>query len=200
LIIQNGRKKIESITGPGGCSSCSGNKLPIRYAYDSEFRKIEEEYVNGTINTFELFTEHGDPQKITYALGTPEERVINYVYHPELGTKLTRSEDSVLSPGNNKVTTWDYDDPTDPADTSTANENPTRLLYRAIESGYTVDASNNIVMYEDITTFTYNSKGQVLTINGALPGDLDITTLTYDPITSDLLSLTQPLIGGSVTA
>ncbi|PQP33701.1 hypothetical protein C6A37_11580, partial [Desulfobacteraceae bacterium SEEP-SAG9] len=92
-----------------------------------------------------------------------------------------------------KVTIWDYDDDGN----ATPNENPTRLVHKKIEQGFTKDITGNVVPYEYITTYTYNSKGQVLSINGPQPGDSDITAFTYDPGTGDRLSVTPPLVGAT---
>ena len=53
-------------------------------------------------------------------------------------------------------------------------------VYRVRSDGVTLDT---------ISTYTYNSKGQVLTSTDATNA---ITTYAYDPVTSDLLSVTYP--------
>jgi RHS repeat-associated protein len=66
-----------------------------------------------------------------------------------------------------------------------------------VEKGFTKDISGTIVPYEYNTAFTHNGKGQVLSINGPLPGNQDTTSFAYDASTGDLLSITRPLIGSS---
>jgi hypothetical protein len=80
---------------------------------------------------------------------------------------------------------------------SYSNENPTHLIYRVIEKGFTKDISGTVVPYEYITSFTYNGKGQVLSINGPLPGNGDSTSFAYNATTGDLLSITRSIIGST---
>ena len=47
------------------------------------------------------------------------------------------------------------------------------------------------------TTYTYNARGLVETVDGPLPGSGDTTTYAYDPVTGDLVSTTNAL--GHVT-
>ncbi len=61
---------------------------------------------------------------------------------------------------------WDYDDPSADGDTDTPNENPTNLIYRMILQGFTHNDSGSVIALEQITTYTYNDKGQVLSVNG----------------------------------
>ena len=125
-------------------------------------------------------------------MSTPEESIITYTYQPNINVPLGRTEESVLGSGN-KVTIWDYDNDYN----TTPNENPTGLLSRIIEQGFTKDTGTNIIPYEYITIFTYNGKGQVLSIDGPLPGNGDTTSLSYDTPTGDLVSITRPLIGST---
>ena len=52
-----------------------------------------------------------------------------------------------------------------------------------------------MIPYEYVTSYTYNSKGQVLSIDGPLAGNSDLTTFTYDATTGNVLTVTQPAIG-----
>ncbi len=181
--------EVTSITGPGGCQSCAGDQ-PIRYAYDEQLNVTEEEYANGTINQFQDYDERGNPGTVILAAGTTEENTITYTYHPEINHPLTMTKTSVLGIGY-KVTIWDYDN-----DGNTIpNEAPTRQVSRIIEQGYTTDSQGAIVPYEYITAYQYNANGQVVSIDGPLAGTQDLTTLSYDPATGDLLSVTQPVVG-----
>jgi RHS repeat-associated protein len=188
----NGRKRVSAISGtiPGGAPYSSSNA--VSWIYDTSMRLTEVEYAGGTINQYQNYDSKGNPGTISLAYTTPEERTITYTYHPDMNVPLTRSEASVLGSGS-KETIWDYDDDYDPI----PNEEPTNLLSRIIEKGFTKDASNTIVSYEYITSFTYNSKGLVLSIDGPMPGSGDTTSFTYDPTTGDLLSITRPLIGAT---
>jgi RHS repeat-associated protein len=184
--------KVTSIAGPGGCQSCAGEG-PIRYAYDGQSNVIEKEYANGTIHKYSNFDAKGNPGTVILAFGTPEQRTVYYTYHPKTSATLTRKELSTLATSGNdiyKETIWDYDDDYN----STPNESPTLLVSRIIEKGYTKNSNGEVVVHLDqITVFQYNSKGQVTSVDGPLPGTQDYTSYAYDPVTGDLLSITPSL-------
>jgi YD repeat-containing protein len=153
-------------------------------------RVIEVEYRGGAIYQYQDYDDRGNPGTVRLAVGAPEEKVITHTFHPEMNVRLSSTEVSVLG-GSNKVTIWDYDNDYD----AIPNESPTRLLSRIVEQGLTKNLSGDVISYEYITTFTYNSKGQILTIDGPLAGSNDMSTFAYDTVTGDLNSLTRPLIG-----
>ncbi len=144
----------------------------------------------GEVNQYLNYDERGNPGTVILGAGTPEQRTVTYTYHPVIDAPLTRTEPSVLTTGN-KVTIWDYDSDYN----DIANENPSSLLTRIIEQGYTKNTTGTIVPYEFITTFTYNPKGQVLTVDGPIEGTSDVTEFTYDPANGNLVSITRPLVG-----
>lgn len=182
--------KVTAIAGPGGCTTCAGGK-PIRYAYDpATLNLFEEEYANGRIDKYANYDSRGNPGTIIQAFGLPEAVSIIYTYHPELNAPLTKTVPSVLA-ADSKQTVWDYDDDGN----STPNETPTKLVHRLIEKGYTKDALGAVVPYESITTYQYNTKGQVVSIDGPLAGPQDIVSYTYNSTPGDLATITQPLIG-----
>ncbi|MCK4788719.1 MAG: RHS repeat protein, partial [Desulfobacteraceae bacterium] len=174
-----GRKRVTALQGTPNAPYTDSNV--VRWVYDDDLRLIETESANGTVNRYQDYDERGNPQTVKLAVGTPEEKVITYAYHPALNIPLSRAEVSVLTPGN-KVTTWDYDDDYDPI----PNENPTRLLSRIVEQGFTQDSSGISVPFYYITTVTYNAKGQVVSIDGPLPGSDDTTYFIYENVTGDL--------------
>jgi RHS repeat-associated protein len=190
----SGRNRVSAIiNGPGGAGAFPwSTSNAVSWIYDEDMNPLEVEYSGGTINQYLYYDERGNPQAIKLALGEDEQRVIDYTYHPDMNTPLTRTEPSVLGSGD-KQTIWDYDDDYD----STPNEAPTALVSQIIEKGYTRDEAGSTVTYEYITTFNYNSKGQVLSIDGPLPGTGDITSFSYDPANGDLLSITRPVIGAT---
>ncbi len=184
----NGRNVITDITGEDGCASCGGGI--VRYGYDDEKRVNEVEYSNGRIDTFSDFDDNNRYQTKIQALGTTNQRTILYTYHPDTEDYLSITEESVWGTGN-KTTVFDYDDDGD----DTPNEDPTPLMYRKIESGYTYDSVESILPYEYITEYTYDSAGRVTEIDGPLDGDSDTVSFTYDSVTGDLLTETLPLLG-----
>jgi RHS repeat-associated protein len=187
-----GRKRVSAITdGTGGAGSFPySDSNIISWIYDVNMNPTELEYPSGIINQYLDFDERGNPATIKLAFGEDEERDIYYTYHPYINTPLTRTEDSVLGTGD-KETIWDYDNDYD----TVSNENPTSLISRIVEKGYTKNESGTLISYEYVTTYTYNTKGQVLSINGPLSGTSDTTTFTYNSTTGNLLTVIRPIIG-----
>ncbi|MCG2747914.1 MAG: DUF6531 domain-containing protein, partial [Desulfobulbaceae bacterium] len=181
--------RITDITGPGGCTSCAG-EMPVHYVYDDQLNVTEEVYANGAIKRFLDYDASGKPGTVVLAAGTTEERTIHYTYHPETDEQMTRIEPSVLGSGN-KETIWDFDDDYD----DIPNENPTSLVSRLVEKGFTRDNTGAVVSYEYVTTYHYNTKGQLVSGDGPVAGTADTTTFTYDPETGDLLTVTRPAVG-----
>jgi YD repeat-containing protein len=95
---------------------------------------------------------------------------------------------------NHLIDTWGYDDDNN----SVPNENPTRLIARILEKGFTHDTSSAVAPYEYITLLTHNAKGQLLSVDGPRPGAGDTTSLDYDAQNGNLLSIMRPLIGATV--
>jgi RHS repeat-associated protein len=184
----DGRKRVTAMSGIGNAQYSENNA--VGWEYDTEMRLTEVEYKGGTINQYQDYDERDNPGTVKLAVGTPDERVILYTYHPDINVPLTRTEASVLV-GGNKVTVWDYDDNYD----AVPNENPTHLLSRIIEQGFTKNPAGSIIPYEYISTFTYNTKGQVLSIDGPKQGTDDTTSFAYNSQKGNLLSITSPLIG-----
>lgn len=187
------RKQVTEIEGPV-CITCGENIVRMEYNDDSLLTL--KEYANGREDHFQDFDSNGNAQTEILAAGTSEERVITYTYS-QYNLVLTRTETSVLGTGN-KQTIWDYDDDYN----DITNENPTTLLSRKIEKGYTRDISGSIAPYEYITTYYYqpvinpnDSRGLLSSVDGPRPGIDDMTTYTYYPTTGDLKSITQPEIG-----
>jgi len=189
--IINGRKMITAVSQTGSCSSCSADA--VRYVYDTQRRVIEKELTNGRIDKYQDYNTQDRYQTEIQASGTSNERIFYYTYHPNTGNYLTITEKSILGPTYSKQTIYDYDNDGN----SIPNENPTTQVYRQIEKGYTKDQSGSVVPYEFVTLFTYNAKGQVLTVDGPKTGDQDKVTYTYYA-NGDLQSITQPLIGTTV--
>jgi len=183
------RKRLTVLQGNAVAPYTSSNA--IRWAYDDNMRLIEVEYANGSINHYQDYDERGNPGTVKLASGSPEERTITFTYNPDMNVPLTRTEASVLQPGGNKVTIWDYDDDYD----DVPNEDPASTLSRIVEQGYTRDVSGAAIAYEYVTNITYNGKGQVLSVDGPLAGAGDLTSITYDSVSGDLVTVTRPHIG-----
>lgn len=146
------RKRVTGMQGPAGAPYSDSNA--IRWVYDTSMRLTEVEYAGGTINQYQDYDDRGNPGTVKLAVGTSEEHTFTYTYHPDMNRAMSRLEASVLGSGD-KFTIWDYDDDYN----ATPNENPTGLISRIIEQGFTKNLSGGIIPYEYITTFTYNARG-----------------------------------------
>jgi len=194
-----GRLLITDVDGPG-CPSC-GAAGEMSYVYDPDNQNLLSS-TDGE-NNVTIYSNHddfGQPWTTTEAYGSPEQRIVNYTYHPTLpGVMTIRSPGSVLNPGGPTFKAHDYDDPDDPADNpDSPNENPTLLLHRHIELGYTKRVSDGTVYgLKKITRYHYNGFGQVTEIDGPRGDVTDTIGFAYDEVTGDLLSRTEPLSGST---
>ncbi|MFZ0449299.1 MAG: DUF6531 domain-containing protein, partial [Desulfatiglandaceae bacterium] len=186
--VLNGYKAFTEKNGGIPCLNCGGNVVSKKY--DSELRLTEVQYANGLKYQFDDFDSRGNARIFRIQPGTPEGKTIVRTFHPEIRAKLSQSEPSVLGAGD-KVTIWDYDDDGN----AVPNENPTQLPHRKIERGFTWDTSGNVISFEFISTFSYDGRGHILTIDGPQPGTEDTTTFSYDDLTGNLLSVTRPVVG-----
>jgi YD repeat-containing protein len=182
-----GRKRVSSMQGLASAPYTDSNA--IGWVYDEQMNLIEVQYANATIDQYLDYDTRGIPWTVVLAAGETEDRTVTYTYHPDMNVVLTRTEPSVLGAGS-KVTIWDYDDDYD----TTPNENPTNLVSRIVEQGFSNNTVGQTVAYEYVTTYTYNAQGQVLTIDGPRTDVSDVTTFTYYS-NGDLESVTYPLIG-----
>lgn len=185
-----GQTRVTAMQGPAAVPYADSNL--VRWAYDLDLNLTEVEDARGRIDQYQSYDSRGNPGVIVLASGTPDARTINLTYHPEMNVLLSRSETSVLG-GGNKVTTWDYDGDGD----TVSNEDPGSLVSRMLESGFTRDLAGALVSYDTITTYTYDDKGQIQSIDGPKDGSADTTTISYDIETGNLLSVNQPIIGSA---
>ncbi len=182
------RKRVTAMQGKAGPPYADNNV--VRWRYDKNLNLVEVQYGKGTIFQYQNHDSRGNPRTINLAADTTDQKIINYTYHPRMNVILTRSEASLLGSGS-KVTTWDYDDDYDP----TPNENPTNLVSRVVEQGFTKNAAGHAVAYEYVSTYTYNPRGQLLTIDGPRSGTDDLIEMRYAPATGNLNEITEPHIG-----
>ena len=193
-----GRKKITHTTKPSGCTSCSDGIYETEFDESTGF-PTQREYFNGRIDSYQDYDENNNPQTMVVAQGSDDEKTVFKTYHTDLSTPLTITEKSLFAdisnPDREKVTIYDYDDPSDVSDTDIPNENSTFLIYRTIEKGFTMDNTATIVSYEYISRYSYNSQGQITQIDGPLPGISDTIDFVYDVVTKDLLTITHPVTG-----
>jgi RHS repeat-associated protein len=193
LAMINNKKHITTVNGPVNCRGCG--KDVVRYGHDEQGWVTEIEYVNGRIDQYAYYDARGNAHTEILDAGGLNEVTVQYDFHPTLNQPLRRTQTSVLGSGD-KETIWDYDDDGN----DTPNENPTSMVHRLIERGFTLDASGSTVPYEYITSMTYNAKGQVTAINGPRPGDDDAVSYCYDSTTGNLAAMTQPHVGTTAFA
>ncbi len=173
-IIQ-GIALSQSVTGPG-CSAC-GNR-DVEYSYDdTTLNLLSKTDGNGVTTQYGNYDSWGNAQTVTQASGLSEERTITRTYDPELN-KITSITQSSTMPGQNKVTTYTYDQQGN--------------LLSTTEAGF---ANGSPVTR--IITYTYNAHGQITRIDGPRTDLNDITTFTYDDM-GNLASVTKPLSGSTV--
>ena len=157
LEVTNGVAKVSSYTGPG-CSSC-GSDIGSEYFYDD--RQLLTSIVDARGNTTSYtYDSLGNKLTETKAVGTTEEYTTTFTYDASLNKVDSITVPSVSNSGQNKVTSMTFD--------LTGN-----LLTRT-EAGY-----SGTTAVTRTTTYTYDTYGRVLTIEGPRTDVSDTVTLTY---------------------
>ena len=158
LDVLHGIVRVGSYTGPG-CSTC-GSTSDTSYLYDSRLRVTESTDGRGGVTTY-TYDDSGNKLTKTVATGTALEKTTTYTYTAENRLESTTVE-SIAGPGQSHVVTNSYDD-------------SGNLLTRT-ETGFSGTQS-----ISNVTTYTYNSIGQITSIDGPRTDVNDVTTLTYYP-------------------
>ncbi len=167
---------LNLITEIEGCSGCKG--LHKRFEYSPRLDLIS---VTSIVDGKEITTkyDYDDPEipweqlgevvQKTEALGLPEERITKYLYtqdssHPIWTAKIEETKSSVLVPKKNTTLTHKYD----------LDGN----LSFTEKTGYTVlNGKPTLKTYR--TSYTYNSLGQPIKVNGPRSDIPDITKYEY---------------------
>jgi RHS repeat-associated protein len=168
-----GIPRVQHIDG-SGCSSCTGIRMAYDYDKDT-FALIQTIDRRGIVTDFTRDA-RGNILTKKEASGKPLERTTTYTYHPSFNLVATITVESVANPGQSKVTSFSYD----------ANGNLTSKTV----SGYI-----GSTQHQYTTTYGYNSFGQLTMVDGPRTDVSDIITYSYDAVTGDPLSVTQPLAG-----
>jgi RHS repeat-associated protein len=161
------------------------------YIRDSNMWITREEYLENigtisapttTLRTAMNFTydTKGNTLAKTEAQGTAIEKTTTWTYDPTYSRVLTETVKSVVNPAQNKVITNTYD-------SNTSN------LLSVNEAGLLGDGTP----YSSTSTYTYDSNGRILTIDGPRTDVSDITTYTYD-VNGYLASTHQPIVGSTL--
>jgi len=146
-----------AISGPG-CASC-GTGTNESYLRDAYLNKTQITDGDGNV-TKQTFDAWGDVLTRTEAFGTALQRTTTYTYDPSYHFLTTVTVPSVDTGGQNRVESYAYD----------ASGN---LLTENL-SGY-----SNGSAFSYTTTTTYDSHGQVLTVDGPRTDVSDVTTYAY---------------------
>ena len=171
-----GIPRVRQITG-GGCSSCTGIRRAYDYDKDSfALIQVTDRWGAGVVTDFTRDA-RGNILTKKEASGTDLERTTTYTYHPTYNLVETITVESVANPPEDKVTTFSY------------NPSNGDLMTKTVR-GYI-----GTTQYEYTTTYGHNSFGQLTMVDGPRTDVNDITTYTYDELTGDLLSMTQPHVG-----
>ncbi len=161
LEARHGIALVRSMTGPG-CSSCDSDNN-TEYVYNSRFQEVQVRDGNGHATLYE-YDEHGNRTRMTEAAGSSLARTTSWEYAPGTNRVTTITRPSVSAPGKNTVIAITYD--------MAGN-----LLTRT-ETGFSKSAS-----ISRTTTYTYDTHGRVITIDGPRTDTEDITTFSYYPNT-----------------
>ncbi|MFH2122379.1 MAG: hypothetical protein ABIJ50_02705, partial [Pseudomonadota bacterium] len=151
--------RILSTTG-AGCASCSADNT--NYTYTSR-RQIETKADALGHKTSYTYDTSGNTTTITKAFATPLASTTTKTYGPVTNQIATISKPSVANPGQQTITTMTYD----------THEN---LLTRT-QSGF----SGTTAITATTTTYTYNSYGQITSIDGPRSDVNDTVNFTYYP-------------------
>jgi len=157
LNVANGIAMVDTMAGPG-CSSC-GDNANTKYLYDNRLQVVEATDASG-VKTTSTRDASGNKTSVTKAAGTPLASTTTYTYDPATNQPATITRPSVANPGQQTVNTMTYD----------THGN----LLNQQRSGYSGTTAINAT-----TTYTYNSYGQIATIDGPRADVTDTATFTY---------------------
>ncbi|HEY9199455.1 MAG TPA: RHS repeat-associated core domain-containing protein [Gammaproteobacteria bacterium] len=105
--VQLGVALVTDITGPG-CSTCgTGN---TSYNYDPANNNLLSKTENGVTTQYGDYDSKGQYGYKIEAVGTPQQRRTDYTYDARFYHKITTITEPSVAPGQNKVTTYTYDD------------------------------------------------------------------------------------------
>jgi len=157
--VTHGIGRVKSVSG-SGCGSCLSD-LGREYQLNDRLLVESSTDAMGNVSTY-TYNERGNIVTKTEAAGTPLQRTSTYTYHSDYNLITSISRQSTSNPGETTVTTFIYD--------TSSN------LMERTETGF---SGSSPVMRT--TTYTYNSLGQITTIDGPRTDVADVTTFDYYP-------------------
>jgi len=160
-LDKNGLPAITKITGPG-CSSC-GSSGNASYTYQAlGAPNVTSNTINGLTTNYGNYDANGNYGFKELAVGTPEQRRIDYTYDPRFYSKVTSKTEPSVAVGQSKVSIYVYDN----------FGNLTSLTI----NGFTPTGTP----VSRTTTFTYNGPlNQLSQVDGSRLDVSDITTIDY---------------------
>ncbi|ACM22012.1 RHS repeat protein [Geotalea daltonii FRC-32] len=176
---------------PSKVTDTFGNET--RYTRNDKTWILREEYWENTgtpatpnlvLKTANDFTydDKGNILTETRGSGSAVAKTASYTYHPTFGRLVTKTMKSAVNPLQDSVLTYAYD--------GTGN------VSSSTETGLSGDGTS----YTYTTSYEYDIHGHVTRIDGPRTDVEDVTTFTYDPVTSNRLTMTEPLIGTTTYA
>ena len=199
--------KIISVTGGGG----PGVEVPFSAAsfYTTSGGTPLNRWktttdANGYKTLYQGYDPQGRPAAVTEGwddlndddvldTGEPYARRREYEYHPSLDRETVVRETSSISGAMDLVTTYDYDNPAAPGDTTAPNEAPTSLLQRVLVEGLTLDANGSPASFSDETVFTYDTSNRLSATAGPRPEQY--TEIDYDATSGSRSAIRRHLNG-----
>jgi RHS repeat-associated protein len=161
------------------------------YAWNANAWITYQDYLEntGTVDSPDLmlrnaatytYDSQGNVLTKTVAVGYPLETTTTYTYHPTFNKIATETVKSVVTPAQNRVTTYSYN----PSTGNLQSVNVSGLLNPTTPFSYT-------------TTYGYDSVGRLTSITGPRADVQDVTSVGYDPVTGFLSTITRPAIGAT---
>ncbi|MBM9512730.1 RHS repeat-associated core domain-containing protein [Desulfogranum marinum] len=158
LKALNGEVVIDHFEGPG-CSSC-GSTADTAYTFNDRLQISTATDANG-VSTGYTYDEQGNLLTKTVAQGTLVEHTATQTY--TAANKISSiSEPSVAKPGEQKTTSFVYDDQ--------------HNLTSKTETGY-----SGLTLISTTTAFSYNNNGQLIAVDGPRNDVNDTISLSYHP-------------------
>ena len=105
--VQLGVALVTDVSGPG-CSNCG--VANISYSYDPATNNLLSKTENGVITQYGDYDAKGQYGYKVEAVGTPEQRRLEYSYDERFFNRITRVTEPSVLPGYSRVVTYHYDD------------------------------------------------------------------------------------------
>ncbi len=161
---------VTSSSGPG-CTSCGGGGIDATIVHDRFLNPTSVTDAVGIVTNM-TYGSDGNLETLVEAFGTPRQSTTSYTWHPTFNALETMTVPSVGSCVNaDKITTYTYDNATGD---------------RLTEQITGCDGSSP---FSRTATFTYDTHGQLKTVDGPRTDVTDLTTYDYYADTNPNMNL-----------